>query len=499
MQDFKELVKIVTKYRINKIDMLSFENGTDNKFLKVFKGISDGSINSDAEAAEKINVKERSIYYRTFKSRLKAKLLNNLLFIEFGSNELTNYTKALHYCSRNQHAIRILSRLSATRSSIRIAEKTLHKAIQYELAEFVVYCARILSRQYSYSGDQEKFEFYNTLHARFSAIYMAEYYIETDYLSISVQYGKTNLFDPTDIDFLKKKEAKALIFKSKYDTYKVNLNYYRIKATYEFCSESYLDSLATWQVFDEFLDRYKDFEYGSRIAESALQKMNCYLHIHDFESCQTSALICEKYFPPFSNNWFVYKEILMLLSIRTRQYEAAGQTINEIIPNNRFSNLPANQKEKWRILEAYFYLIHKAGKTNIQFPKSLKKFRLSTFINETPIYSKDKKGLNIAILIVQVVSRIIEHEYMELSEKIQALKKYSLRYSEKEPAFSSQVFLQMIFLADKFNFDLKKTEKAVNANLEILMSRQFKYVSTLEGLEIVPYLHLWDIVRDHLR
>ena len=58
-----------------------------------------------------------------------------------------------------------------------------------------------------------------------------------------------------------------------------------------------------------------------------------------------------------------------------------------------------------------------------------KPFRINKFLNEVPIYSKDKRGSNISILIIHVFYLFINKKYDLILNRLESIKAYSHQVS----------------------------------------------------------------------
>ena len=132
--------------------------------------------------------------------------------------------------------------------------------------------------------------------------------------------------------------------------------------------------------------------------------MVCYVQLRDFFNGKQAAEKCLKLLEEGTFNWFKYYEMYFVLCMHTEQYDQAFQIYNKIVNHRRFSFLQSNIKEIWKIYGAYLDYLIANGKVPIaEEAKSVFKFKLGKFLNETPIFSKDKRGLNIAILVIQIL------------------------------------------------------------------------------------------------
>ena len=495
MEQLREISKIVTNLRAKKIDYL-FSDGTraSNKYKKVAQHIAEGKLKDDDELADAFEVNKNSGQYRVFKTRLKEKLLNNILLFDLNLEDTSTYARSLLICSRNLYCIKLLLALSATQSALSLARRTLQKAESFELWDICLSCALILRRYQSYQGNVSEFENYNHLVKHYSILNAAHHETEECLGAINVLQVNTNVFKDEHAEKAAHYLAKAEQLFANHKTYETGLSYYRIKALYECMAHEYTKALATWKAFEHFLSNYQDYEYEIRMGESALQQMYCYLCLRDYANGQFCALNCEKLFKRHGNNWFLYKEWFFMLAMHTKNYKQASATIQMITSIPHFKQLSRNRQEKWKLFEAYNYIVQTAMPNDAATTAAKTKFRLSSFLNDIPTYNKDKEGFNILILFTQILVQLLDHKYEKLTDNIEALKRYEKRHFRKNIVYRSQTFMKMLFIADECEYKkgivLQKTKNLK----ETLDSSVYTPADSYDDLEIVPYIDLWEIV-----
>ena len=134
--------------------------------------------------------------------------------------------------------------------------------------------------------------------------------------------------------------------------------------------------------------------------------ITCYLQLREFEKGRVIIERCQTLVEPGSFNWFKLQELFFLLAMHTAHYEAAAQVLEQVMDDPRFENQSFQITEVWKIYQAYVHFLIKVGKLPLSASPSSQrnsKFKLGKFLNETPVFSKDKRGMNIPILIVQIL------------------------------------------------------------------------------------------------
>jgi len=500
MEQIKELAKFVTENRGKKIDLIEWEGPELNENYRIIAELAaKNKVNTEEEIAEIIDAPTGSPKFRKFKSRLKEKLLNNVLFFDIKDEERTPYHKALMLCGRNEYCIKVFRTIGLVKSMEKLAKSTLNKALEFELYEVAFYCAKELRRLISYTGNEEEFNKYNQGTEEYARLSANENRAYSCLESLYVKLANTNFYTKEVKELAKEKLEEVTKIYEESKTYLTGLFYFRVRVIYEELCEDYHAALKTWDSFDKYIEGYKNYEYNIRMAEMAVQQFYCYLCLEDYEASQKSAVKCEMYYKPPAHNWLLYKEYYFLLAMHTRKYNQATATIQQIIAMPSFRFFSDNRQEKWRLFEAYNFIMQKASGVNTDTNPQFSRFRLTKFLNETPIYNKDKEGFNISILVIQIMIFLLDKKFEELAEKVDALKRYVSRTFQKDTEYKSHIFIKMIILANKNHYNYPKTIKATEELFADLKIKKYTHSNSYEGLEIVPYAHLWEVVLDCIK
>jgi hypothetical protein len=148
--------------------------------------------------------------------------------------------------------------------------------------------------------------------------------------------------------------------------------------------------------------------------------------------------------------------------MHTGQYLKAAEIFQSVVDLSSFRLLSEVKKERWRIFQAYLHYIYKSQKIKeirpaIQNAKT--NFRVNDFLTEKPVFAKEKRGLNIAALTVQIMFLLEKFETDKLNECVNAIAKYCRRYPKKDINFRSECFIEMLVNMSKEDLDFTRQEK----------------------------------------
>ncbi|MEM1369267.1 MAG: hypothetical protein AAGG02_14925 [Cyanobacteria bacterium P01_H01_bin.15] len=141
--------------------------------------------------------------------------------------------------------------------------------------------------------------------------------------------------------------------------------------------------------------------------------------------------------------------------------------------------------EPWAVVRAYLWIFCGG------------KFRLGKFFNETVQISKDKAGHNVNIIIADLMVSLIRDRDRFL-HRIEAVQTYVYRHLKGAQHERTRAFLQLLFLAPECNFNFRLVRSRGAKHIKVLQKRSIYANHNLE-IEIVPYLHLFELMIDEKR
>ena len=492
MLDLKEIMLITTKRYLKKTFMFnasaSWKQG--NRYKSLMDGIISGAIKSDEEAATFIGLKPNSSGFRTFRGRMKERLINTLMLF---TPDIVPHkqNKAMVLCLRNQYACEILRIFHGLRASFALAKETVPKALEGDLWEQALYFAKIVKMHAANTSDIALYNEYSALVKKFTSYVLAEEEVRDLYQEITINY-MSNVDNPFNSALIERTNVylqRIEEIKKEYDTFNTNVYYYRLKGMDLVVKKDFNAAIEIWDVYEIYLQN-KGMVGGLFLREVSLQQMGCYMHLRDYESGKKCAEKGIKLFPRSSVNWYLFMEYYFLLLVHSRNYKEAGDVALEVLKDPRFKLQYQHLQEKWKIIQGYAYLI--TGRKDL-------KVRVKKVVNETPVYVKDKQGYNVTLLFLQIAYLILNDQYAELTGKIDALRRYSQRYLKRDASYRSYLFLQLIMAAESVHFEYNKVLIKSDKIIKKLNTADLKYSGTVEDLEVIPFEDLWQILLDKMK
>jgi hypothetical protein len=150
---------------------------------------------------------------------------------------------------------------------------------------------------------------------------------------------------------------------------------------------------------EQALDFFRQKPYESRLPLQVFyyQLVVCCVQLRDFGRGQAIIRQNADIYEPGTFNWFKVQELYFLLALHTQHYDDAFDTCEATGPAMpALTQQPDQIREMWKIYEAYVPTCWRvfAGPTGSRRPK----FKMARFLNEIPVFSKDRRGMNIPVL-----------------------------------------------------------------------------------------------------
>lgn len=495
MENIKELVYIVNRNKVKRIDMLDLTDESPSKVNALYQAISTGEVKSDEEAFKLLFPKAKSkSSYRNLKVVLREKLLNTLFFIDAYQNGHSDRQSVFYEAYKDFAAAQMLIAKNARKIGVYLLEKIQKKAEGFEFTELSIMVVRLLRLHYGTRlGNQKRYEELNTLSEVYDEIAMFENKAEQHYTELVIHY----------INKLSTKEELQLSARKYYEELAPNLT--KVQSyKYHFYTglvrllehTSINDYVATIPICDEIIAFFEQKPY---MANTPIQiclhhQLVAYMQLKAYEKGAKVARRSQGLTEEGSFNWFKNLEYLFLLAMHTKNYQDAYMVFSEGIRHKRYSFLPEQIQEMWQLYQAYLHLMIDQGEiVPLEGDKNFTTFRINRFLNNMPLYSKDKRGMNIAILVVQILFYIQQRKYDTAIDRMEAIEKYCSRYLFKADTMRSYYLIKMLLAIPKASFHQEAARRHAAVSAKKMKSIPAELSYQFHKIEIIPYEILWDI------
>jgi len=504
MQVIKDLVTLVNRNKIKNLEVLGYDRdaGLASRLQQFYDLIADGVVEGDEDAAQMLFGKSsRSVAYRKLKSKLKVRLLNTVFFIDQKKSKYNEREMAHAACWKEWAAVKILLSRGLTDVAIDISKKVLRQARHFEFLELTLHVCKVLRMHYATrDANAQQYEHYNALYKETTKAWALENQAEEYYSILANTFiqSKENRPEITDQaeQFCRELERAT----ENCETVRFVRFYGFLRLVVVMNRHQYEDALAICEAALQILES-KPFLSRSAMSSFIYQKLVCYTQLKMYELGRQEAERGLKLERPGSFNWFKNRELSLILALHARRYQEAFELFRQATGHTRFKRQSQLQLENWKIYEAYIYYLVYLGKVCTKHLDKQPSFRLGKFLNEVPIYSRDKRGMNIPILIIQVLFNIAKGRYERALDSIEAVDKYRTRYLRREDTYRSNCFISMLITIPIAGFHKVGVERKAARFRKRLDKLPLRAARQEHEIEIIPYEHLWEMALEslHLR
>lgn len=500
MKDLLELVQLVTPAKLNNIHWGPF--GPKSSKLQTFYDlIVEGKFKEDEEAALHFYAKDKQDpAYQKLRKTLKDRLTSFIFLIDLDAPTYTDRQKAYYECYREWAAAKVLYGKSARIAATSLSRKILKIARKYEFTELRLDICHNLRLYYgTIEGDVKMFQQYNEEFKELTELWLQESLAEELYILLIISFINSKATKKDYQEMAQNHYAQLKPALERFDSHQLHFYGRLIEVAIYSSVNDYVNILKVCDQAIAFFEQ-KDFNANTALNIFQYERLICYLQLRQFKEAIVTADLCLKHQEEGTFNWFKLYELYFLVHMHSGCYHCAVDKLKMIMEHPVFAKLPENIQETWKIFEAYTYFMEMIGLLvhNDQEGHQHKGFRMTKFLNEMQVFSKDKQGMNVPILILEILMAVGKKQYSELIDRLEAIDKYRRRYLNNPDMERTNLFLKMLLQLPKSGFQkevvLHKTQVYFN-NLEAI---PIELANQAHEIEILPYEKLWRIVLDQL-
>ncbi len=497
MKELRELAFVLNQHQVAKIEIIGdLTRKPNSKMALLYEAVRKKEVKTDEEAAFFLyGEKEISTKYRNLKFHLKKRLLNTLFFIEPTGRSEKN---AAHIESWKQWAAcALLSENYGNFSITKLAEKVLNRSIKFEHIDLIVLSSRQLRSIYGLRHkDKKKFDYYNSIYHQYRKIEDYQNKAHEYYTQLITSYTLNSVVpDPKIKEDAQKYYAELAPLKNEIDDTKFVYFLNQIQLLGAMGTFDYARARDICEEGIQHLNTRSAIHRGG-IRNFLLNKLVCHIQLREYQEGKNTATECEKHLDYGSFNWFKAKEFLFMLSIHTQNYQEAYEAYFEVTNHERYNNFKKILHEMWVLYHSYLHFLIQVGK--VVPHKDDTKFnniRLGRFLNQVPGFSKDKRGMNVPVLIVQLIFLILQQKYDLAEERIDALGRYCSRYlKEDDPNFRGSCFIKMLLQIPKYGFERKRVKEKAQKYLTKMENVSINFSNQSHEVEVMPFPDTWNFI-----
>jgi len=496
MKEIANLARIVTSRSLATLPILEFPPRIGSKEATLVQALLD-----TPQATQKQMVKtlygragtENTRALQRLQARVQSKLLNQLYFLD---NSDPRYVVARRYemeCLDVLHKGRILYAEGEYTLSERLLQKAMRLAKQGDFTQYAVQSARLLRTLYTEKSQRPRYRAMSKQLAKLQQTLNLEDEAERIYAEMQLEMALTvntrrNVLPtmPAQLAQLETLHRKAKTFNTFNAFYKAKLSYEELRGNFREIIR--ITALAAKRLREDGLNvRRFDRRYN--------HYMSVFAHLRG-QQAQAGLKLAETYareFHPSSSNWFYFYEIYFLLALHAEQYARAQQILFTTRKNPSYMKQRAAALQRWDLYRAYAEFVLPPLRVSVIRRREITQWSLTL-----PEYNRDKRGHNVAILILQLLHFLRERDLDEVLVRMERLRKYQQRHLREESNLRNRLFIRLLYVLVERNFDPVVSEERGKRLLQQIKETPPPGNAFAE-VEIVPYEQMWKLVLNILR
>ncbi|HZV70202.1 MAG TPA: hypothetical protein VFG10_11690 [Saprospiraceae bacterium] len=498
----KTLFELV-KYNSNNlkiVELLMPPNQT-SPLKKLYSIVISKKFINDTQAMKIIYGRKNLSTFSRLKTRLKDILIKATLLQN--SNFETKHSRVTESMNQFRHTIaaKFFVDLKANSLSTEIAERALVKAIKYHSTENILILSRLLIRHFgSVEYNKLKLSKYLSIQEKYLRINSWEIKAENYFYDLQ----NTQLISSATPSKLSIEKAKNYVDElDKVDdikSYLFFINRYKVKAAYYEYMKDYESILNLSEATIKELS-VPDLRTNVSMRNINIRKVLALIQVGRNDEALKITSRDLKNLPTGSLPWYLMAYFKLKVLLYDGTYNNAVDLIKVMIEDPHFPKLSINHKDLFYTTLGYMHLIIDSGLAGDRekYHKKLPEFKIGKFLNTTPIFSKDKRGINISILLMHIAILLQRKNYNAIIDRIDSLKQYAHKYLRNDDTFRSNCMVKMVVQMTKANFHPIRTERYTRDLLKQL--EQVKLAGSGENVEteIIPNEVLWSIMLKALK
>ncbi|HEX8330711.1 MAG TPA: hypothetical protein VF629_24485 [Hymenobacter sp.] len=426
-------------------------------------------------------------------SRVRSKLLNQLYFLDHSDPRHLVSRRYELECLDLLHKVSILYAEREYKMSEHLLQRCLRMAETGEFTQYAVQSARMLRNLYAEQRQPIQYKKITKVLAKHQQVLAWEDEAEQLYTDTQLALSGTVAARRAVLSVLPDRivQLEALHRRAKsFGTYNA---VYRARLAYEELQGNYQEMIRVTAAASR---RLRDGKLNARRFDIRFNHfVSIYAYLRSRQPVQGLRL-AEEYnrdFHPSSSNWFYFQEHHVLLALHAQQYERAQQLMVVITQNPAYLIQREAALQRWDLYKGYIDFVLPPQRVTTARQK-----QLAQMVLQLPEYSRDKRGHNVAILVLQLLYFLRERNLEAVLLRLERLRKYQQRHLYEPTTLRSRLFLRLLQLIVEKNFDAPQAAERGKTLLQQLRDTPPPGNAFAE-VEIIPYEHLWEIVLGLLR
>jgi hypothetical protein len=488
IKELNELVWYARRAVWRADELLAFLCNHDVELLRLYSALQAQAYRSDEEAARHLGIGLTS--FKKYGAALRRHLKEMVVFFNDEKAGVDLTVKNIFEGARELAVMRMLAWRSCHVAGKAAAMSLLRRGLQYEWPEYVVEATAVLKDMIvRMHGDAAEYAYYDRLSRQYQAYLETERLCIAYYQQIKIQsrgrVARNEALAQQIFDILEQLTP----FVHQTASYFFHLYYYTLRNHYFIQKADYVGLNANCAEAIRFFST-RAYPVVTPTTIFYYTKVVGHTMLGQYEAgvldAEKSLQIPEEGTP----NWFSALEAYVYLAFHTRHYEKAFALYRLAYGHRRRAALQTERQEIWHIIGAYCHILRHL--TDLPAPEGFPKFKSRQFLNNIQNFSRDKTGMYVAVLIANVLLKLVEEREDELYALLQTLEKYRSRHLRpvEGAANRSVAFIKILAALPSSGYQKATFLRKIQPAMRILESAPLQLANQAHELEIVPFEHL---------
>jgi hypothetical protein len=497
MEELFELIQLISRNKIKQLEWFgtSKTKGKEaSQIRQLYDGITKGKFITEEDVRLFFfkDAERGHQYTRRLIQKLKNRLFHTLFFIDLNQPKYNDIQQAYYQCHKDYAIYKILLGQNIVGPTISLGEEILQRSLKYGFPYLTMELARNLMIQHGVSGTKEnKARYYQNLMFQQFELYRAEITTEAYFQELAVHFSNSRSSKPEMTKTALKYASEVEQYLKKFRTYRLILNGYRVLAMRHQIENDYENTILVSQKALKVIENDPTLNTQTALLIFYFNILQSCIQLRRFEEGEQAAQKCMKLVPEGHSNWYFVLELHLMLAFHTNKFQKAYEVLRTALQHPGYKKLPESVREQWAIYKAYVQYFISIGKINNQGKEQVQSFRIGKFLNEVPTFSKDKRGVNISIIIIQILFLLYKREFGQVIDRVEALNMYRHRYLRRDDTFRSNCFIQMLLQLPAANFNRIAAVRRAQKFMDQLKEVPIEAARQSGEIEIIPYETLW--------
>ena len=458
MKNLIELVKILTRRKISKIEILDPQTIKDqsNFYTQFYNGILSGEFKSERDVSQKIyGTNELTTKFRKLKSRFTKRVLNTFFFININEEKISNIDKALIICQKQLALTHILLYYKAKKTAKDVAKKTLTTSRKFEIHFVSIQLAQILRNLSIQENDKKQVQSYSNLIKDLISLIEVEEEVRNLISDIKLLYEEGTI-SPKNIEVINQKSDRISHLGGQVQSAFINQKDYEAWLIRKNLEGAFQDII---EMSDHFMINIMDKPEIYKIniiPYIRLHQIKALLQMSNFDQAEKLAKSAQEQLQKSHSTYLEFTQTYLRIALNEEKYFNAFAIFESLKGEDFLMQISKPELEKWEVCNLLIHFI--VWETPNRILKIEKKAQLQSWQRQVFIQKElpDIKSFGELELHICFLKILLHQEKRKIQAYIEMLKAYCAKNASKQKIKRLRLFSKCLSNWERTNFSATK-------------------------------------------